>query len=122
MDHSQTYGGGCAGNPCLEFFALFSAVVGRRPYFDETEGAIIVSTDSSLAGVPGLTVSAALNVGGASALLLSRVPLRGGAKVKMPFSLSKIPTTITTTLTITLVSPLAPSDRETSFGSVSSGS
>ena len=96
--------GPCLGNPCLEFFALFSAAVGRRPYLHgETEGAVIVSTDASLKGA-SLTVSAALE-SPAIVVLFSRASLRGGTKAKMPFTLDSLPATVNGTLLITLHLP-----------------
>ena len=93
---------GCAGNPCVEYFALFSAAVSRRPYLSgEAEGAIIVSTDASLAGVEGLTVSAALQLSPA-VFLFSKTPIEGGSKVRVPFRLDQLPHTVRCNVLITL--------------------
>ena len=93
-------GAACAGNPCLDFFAAFSAAVGRRPYFDETEGTVMVSTADSMSGVSGLTVSAALQQ--PAVFLFSRVPIKSGTNAKLLFMLTKLPPTVSTNVTIAL--------------------
>ena len=50
----------CASiNSTLELFALFEPQFGRRPYFRETEGSVVLATDRSLANV-SLRLQAAL--------------------------------------------------------------
>lgn len=103
---TQNPHGICAGNPCLQFYAMFSASVSRRPYFAEHDGGVMVSTAASLAGVPGLTVSAQLE--SPAVFLFSRVALRGGATAKLPFRLEDLPTTVRTSIVITLHLPAGP--------------
>jgi len=89
------------GPTCLECFALFSASVSRRPFFAEQTGGVIVSTDTSLAGATNLSVSATLQSSPAVELL-SHVPLAGGTKAKLQFSLAALPPLVRATLTVTL--------------------
>ena len=91
------------GPTCLEFFALFSSAVGQRPYFSEQNGSVIVSTHADLEDMLGLTVSATLDE--PPTTLLSKVPIIGGAKAKLPFSLDALPPRVRTTLRVTLHLP-----------------
>lgn len=89
------------GPTCLECFALFSASVSRRPFFAEQTGGVIVSTDSSLAGATNLSVSVTLQ-SSPVVELLSHVPLAGGTKTQLPFSLAALPPLVRATLTVAL--------------------
>ena len=88
----------------MEFFALFSAFVARRPYFAEDTGALIVSTDASLEGVVGLSVTATL--ASPTLTLLANETMIGSTRARrLPFSLASLPPMVRTTMTITLHFP-----------------
>eukprot|EP00947_MAST-08B_sp_MAST-8B-sp1_P001693 g1693.t1 len=78
-------------------FALFSPAFGRRPYFRETNGAIVVLTDYSTAGMD-LTLSA--TVGGGTTPVSARIA--GGTNRSIPFSLGKMPAAVAEDVVITL--------------------
>eukprot|EP01043_Picozoa_sp_COSAG02_P032907 COSAG02_NODE_2218_length_9474_cov_25.098453_2_plen_140_part_00 len=88
---------------CLEFFALFTSAVGRRPYFAEQNGSVIVSTHKELTGLSHLSVTATLDE--PATTLFSKVSINGGSKVKLPFSLTGLSPRIRTTLRVTLHLP-----------------
>ena len=85
---------------CLQFFALFSASVSRRPFFGEAEGALLVSTDATLAGDPTLRVSAVLS--SPQSTLVASVPIKGGTRHRLPFDLLSLPPRVSTTVTVRL--------------------
>ena len=88
----------CASiNSTLELFALFEPQFGRRPYFRETEGSIVLATDRSLANV-SLRLHAALPGG---VQLDAAVP--GGRKWRVPFPLHAMPTEVNELVNISLL-------------------
>ncbi len=69
----------------FERFALFSPQFGRRPYFHEDNGTLVVMTDRSLRGT-SLTLSATINNS-----VQIRAAINGGDNVSIPFSLAGLP-------------------------------
>jgi hypothetical protein len=106
-----------AGN--ITYFPLFDPAVGRRPYITESEGSVLVATDSSLL-LPGLelSVSAALAVDGDEneepLLVLPPTHVIAGRRHRLPFSFlnSHVPEACSGDLLITLIlsaaTPLLP--------------
>ena len=81
----------------VELFALFEVQFGRRPYFWEAEGSLVVLTDPSLRGQHQLRLRASLPGGVEIDALLP-----GGRKWRVPFSMAHIPPQTNEAIDITL--------------------
>lgn len=80
----------------VELFAMADMQFGRRPYFYETEGSIIVLTDPSLKGQT-LKLSATLPGG-----LTVSADVQGGVKTRVPFDLARVPEKVNEVVNISL--------------------
>jgi hypothetical protein len=86
----------------FEHYAAFAPAFGRRPYFGETEGSVIVQTDFALKG-QRLALSA--TVGGVPLFAdggNTSVEFEGGRTVRLPFALTKLPARISELVNITV--------------------
>ena len=70
----------------IEHFAAFAPAFGRRPYFGEEEGAVIIVSDFSFA-----RQTLALSTVVAGIELFAGAEFEGGGSVRLPFSLARVP-------------------------------
>ena len=87
----------------VELFALFDPQFGRRPYFHEAEGSIVVATDPSPLswhGAATLRITATLPGGVA---VSAEVP--AGGRYRIPVDMAKVPPKASEVVTITLSGP-----------------
>ena len=86
------------GETNTEHFATFAPAFSRRPYIRETEGALLVRLDASLAGHP-LKLTATLNLNGTthSPILVQHFAAGSDptATLRFPFDLTKMPPMVT---------------------------
>ena len=84
----------------IEHFAAFAPAFGRRPYYAESEGAVVIKTDYSLAG-EALVLHATLN--GSSIFGPQGSHFIGGEQKLFIFSLNAFPPHLSERVNITLV-------------------
>jgi hypothetical protein len=94
---------GSYGEANTEHFATFAPAFSRRPYIRETEGALLVRLDASLAGRP-LKLTATLNGTTHSPLIVQHFTAGSDptATLRIPFDLTTMPPMVTADAEITL--------------------
>ena len=102
MDDGATFSTPSRGS-CVLMVPTISAAPSRRPFFGEMSGAIVLSSDRTLAGMQNLSVSAELET--PAVTLLDHVAIAGGVSTRLPFDLTPLPKRVSTRLRVTLHLP-----------------
>ena len=93
----------CASGPyaCayIEHFAAIAPAFGRRPYFGETEGAVVVKSDYSFEGE---TLTLRVRVSGTDIFGRNGTKFAGGRSVRLPFDLTVLPPLVSERVDITV--------------------